>query len=793
MTTLIGRNELLGALHPRLAADRLVTLVGPGGVGKTRLAVAAARDSTLDTWFVDLTRLDTAASVDDLAELVLTVLDLRDSTARTPLDRLADALRPRALLLLLDNCEHVIDAAAELAAALLADGTAVRVLATSREPLNLPGETIWDVPPLSVPDREPVLADLPDVPSVRLFVERAAAGSRGFALTEENARQVATLCRRLDGIPLALELAAGRVRALGVTGLVSRLDDRLRLLASAHRGTPPRQQTLHSVIDWSWNLLTGEEQRFLRRMSVPVGGFTPETASAVAGTPALDLLAQLVDRSLVVMEETADGPRFRLLESVSAYCAERLEEAGETALVRDRHLDHFLSLAESAAHALYGHTDPAALRALDAESANFHAAFDHAAGSRALRLANALTWYRFLRGRLTEARRALGAALADPALPHDAARATAVTWEAVLAVLQGDMAGWDAHRDRALSAWTGLDRAPERATALWLLAYAGVDTGDLAGTEKLLDGALAGARAAADPWGEAAALVVKAKVHHVSGELEALERCATEAAVLFGDDPWGRLQANEWLGALAEMTGDHDRALALTLEGLDLARELRLWPEVAGRLAWHAWISLQLERFEEARESAAEALRLAEEQDHHGTLTLAGICLAFAARRTGDLTAAEHHLGRLLAAIPASESTPLHQPMVLCELGYVAELRGDPERALDLHFNAYEVGRSITATRDFAGIIEGMAAALTALSRPADAARLLGTAGRTRREAGLPASPAERLDLARTVAAARAALGEAAYETAIIEGESLSFEAAVQLAVQARQAVQAKQ
>src|SRR5690606_37513755 len=303
-------------------------------------------------------------------EAVLAALAIRQDDAAPPAERLADALRERQMLLVLDNCEHVVEQAAELAARLLRAAPGLRILATSREPLAVDGEVLWAVPPLDL-RASTDLAVMASSDAVRLFVARAAASARGFALNAGNAQAVAQLCRRLDGIPLALELAATRVRALGVQGVVDRLDDRFRLLASGPRGAPARRRTLTAVIDWSWDLLTEPERVVLRRLAVHADGCTLEAAEAVSpGEDVLDLLPRLVDRSLVVVVEGGTEVRYRLLESVSEYCLERLAEAGETERVRAAHARYYLSVAEEAEPRLYGGEQQIWLRRLDQESAN---------------------------------------------------------------------------------------------------------------------------------------------------------------------------------------------------------------------------------------------------------------------------------------------------------------------------------------------------------------------------------------------------------------------------------------
>ncbi|WP_420819177.1 ATP-binding protein, partial [Nonomuraea lactucae] len=339
---------------------------------------------------------------------------MRDDEAAPLPRRLAAALAAKRALLVLDNCEHVVEEVAALVPLLLKAAPGLRVLATSQEPLGVTGERVLPVPPLPEPD------------AVRLFAARAGIEpyrdqdrdqgrnqdrdrdrDRDWERDDTTPTTLATICRRLDGIPLALELAATRVRALGVQGLADRLDDRFRVLTTGMRDAPARQRTLRATIDWSWGLLTGQERVVLRRLAVHADGCTLEAAEEVCAEPGVDVLdavARLVDRSLVVV---AAGPRYRLLESVAAYCGERLAESGELETVRERHARHYTALAERAE--LRGPRQREWLELLDVESANFRLAL--ATGPEPLRLANALAWYWYLRGRLGEARRSLTAAL----------------------------------------------------------------------------------------------------------------------------------------------------------------------------------------------------------------------------------------------------------------------------------------------------------------------------------------------------------------------------------------------
>lgn len=344
VTSFVGRRWELGELGRRLQGGaRLVTLTGPGGNGKTRLAVQLAADLLErfpdGLYMVDLSALTDGAQV---AGAVATVLRIREEPGRTPAEGVAAALATRRLLLVLDNCEHLIAAAAELANTLLLGCPHLQLIATSREPLAIPGETVWPVPPLTVPaiGDEVTASSATAFEAVRLFIERARAVSPAFTVTDENAASLATLCSRLDGVPLAIELAAARTRLLSVEQIADRLDDRLRLLSAGGRGGLARHQTLRAAIDWSYDLLTEPERALWRRLSVFADRFTLEAAEEVCTggiierLDLLELLAQLVDKSIVVAEEVQEEKRYRLLESIRQYGRERLVEAGEeTALL----------------------------------------------------------------------------------------------------------------------------------------------------------------------------------------------------------------------------------------------------------------------------------------------------------------------------------------------------------------------------------------------------------------------------------------------------------------------------
>ncbi|MFC4114947.1 BTAD domain-containing putative transcriptional regulator [Nonomuraea zeae] len=773
VSKLIGRDEALAEVCALAGEERLVTLTGSGGVGKTRLALEAANRLVAD--FADgawLVALDQASRTP--VEATMAALDIReDAGSGDAAGQLAAAIKARRMLLVLDNCEHVVEQVAELVELLLRACPGLRILATSREPLAVDGEVLWSVPPLDVPAAAD-LATMARSDAVRLFVIRAAASVRGFTLDSGNAQAIAQLCRRLDGIPLALELAATRVRALGVHGVVSRLDDRFRLLASGQRGAHARQQTLTAVIDWSWDLLSDEERLVLRRLAVHADGCTLESAEGVcaeAGLDVLDLLARLIDRSLVVVTDAPAGVRYRLLESVSEYCLARLADADELDRVRLAHLRHYLALAEAAEPELYGHGQREWLLRLDAEAANMRAALDTAvaqeAGNEAARLVNALAWYWVLRARLAEGRRSLAAALsiapeaggAGGAVTPSQARAAA--WQAGFTLLVGEQIDWR-------PALEALVDPGERARAELFIS---MHIHNMPTGQELVSKALATFRAVGDRWGIAAALSRQARDAFTQRDNDALERIGGESARLFTElgDRWGLLQATEWLGGLAEMRDDGEQARRLFGEGLRMAEDLGLWSEVATRTAWLGWVAMQSCEYDRAMELCDRAMKLARGQGYKEGETMAEMGLAFAARRAGRLDLAETHLRHLLEGVPRGPDVDplMHVPSTLIELGHLTELRGDPATALDLHMEALAGGRKVGDPRTMAGAVEGAASA----SGPTEqAARLLGLAAAARDHHQTPAGPSEREEIERVTVRVRDALGQEAFAAAYEEG-----------------------
>jgi non-specific serine/threonine protein kinase len=464
LTSFVGREREVAQVADLLATTRLLTLTGPGGVGKTRLAVAAAtavrRDYADGIWFVDLAPLGDPALV---LPTIARAFDVAERPDQRPAARLRAALAGRELLLVLDNCEQVLAAGPEVAA-LLGGAPRLRVLATSRERLRLAGERVFAVAPLAVPDpaRPPVAPELAAVAAVDLFVQRARLVRHDFALTSENAAAVAEICARLEGLPLALELAAAWSAVLAPDALLKRLDRRLALLTRGPLDLPARQRAMRATIDWSYDLLGPDERALFRRMAVFVGGCALQDAEAVTdatgvGTDLLTGLAALVDKSLLRQEAGADGePRFGMLEMLREYGLERLEGDGEAELVQGRHAARFRALAEAADRELAGPRGEDWLARLEAEHNNLRAALEWAIergeAELGLRLGAALWRFWQVRGHFTEGRRWLGRILTDRARELAALCGPALTGAGALAWKQRDYASAHALLDDGIAA-----------------------------------------------------------------------------------------------------------------------------------------------------------------------------------------------------------------------------------------------------------------------------------------------------------------------------------------------------
>ena len=511
LTSFIGREQEIAQLKGLVTTRRLVTLTGAGGAGKTRLAIEVASrltDAFADgVWLVELAALSDPRLV---PQVVAQALEVKEQPTRTVIETLRDHLASKKLLLILDNVEQLLEACVQFVDLILRRSPDIAVLVTSRERLGITGELTYRVPSLTVPGASETLTPQTVSPyeGVRLFVDRATLARSEFDLTTENASSVASICARLDGMPLAIELAAARVRSMSVDELSEHLDQRFALLTDGSRAALPRHRTLRSMLDWSYDLLIEREQAMLRRVAVFAGGWTLTSAEQVCASDGIDAsdvfehLTSLVDKSLVVTDEQAGGTRYRMLETIRQYALDRLRDSGEEGQWRGSHLGHFVALAEEFNEKKDGPKQQSWLIRIGAEHDNLRAALSWSADGRrieGLRLANALSAFWHIRGHLTEGRdwltRLLDAALIDrPGREH----ARGMYAAAIFAVPQGDLAAGKRLLQESLALYREIDDPNGAARALGALAWLALQQSGYAEAEVLAGESVDYARATGD-------------------------------------------------------------------------------------------------------------------------------------------------------------------------------------------------------------------------------------------------------------------------------------------------------
>lgn len=664
-TSFIGREQELVAIQRQLSGVRLVTLIGPGGCGKTRLALAVAARLTPPDG-VRWVGLDTLTDPAMALQAVASVLGVKEAPGHDLLQSLAGSLQTKDTLLILDNCEHMVEACAQLVAFLLQACPKVSVLATSREPLNLPGEVAWLVPPLA------------DSESVGLFVERARLACSGYAVTEAGLAVVGHICDRLDGLPLAIELAAARVRALSPHQIAARLEDAISLLTSNNRAVPPRHQTLQATLAWSYDLLDSTEKVLLNRLSVFVGGFTLEAVEAVTrdwrSARTLDALTRLVDKSLVAVEHSPQVARYRLLGVVQQYARARLVESGEAELIREWHAKFYLQLAERLEPKLLGGERAGGLARLEQEHANMRAALEWTRGANqplfTLRLCSALLWFWHFQGYFGEGWLQIESALQPFWLapgrddPAQVAVLAKVAWSAGLfAWTRGDYAVARERFEFSLCLFRQGPPSEYLAHALSNLGMVALSEGNLTEAHALTTEAVTLAQAGGWAWALALLLYNAGAVIDAQGNEATARQFLEESRMHFRriGDRWGQSISLVHLGLMAARWKDYALARELVEQALTLQiAEGDVWGRVAA-LALLGQISQRQANFSTARKLYSECTALIRDRvGDKATLSIALEGLGQVAGALGEpQQAAQYFAGALSLQMAAGGSTPL--------------------------------------------------------------------------------------------------------------------------------------
>lgn len=740
LTSFIGREREISKIKWLLNTTRLLTLTGAGGAGKTRLALQVApeflREFPDGVWLIEFASLSIPALV---PQTVAAALGVREKPGHPPMDTLSDFLRTKKLLLVLDNCEHLVDACARLADELLRSCAGLQILATSREALGIDGETVWPVPPLSIPEvttsagtagKLPPPKILKQYEAVGLFIERALASQPEFELTKQNASAVVQICQHLDGMPLAVELAAARVKALSPQQIAARLNDRFRLLTGGSRTAMPRHQTLQAAMDWSFDLLLDAERTFLRRLSVFVGGFTLEAAGQICTDHApsvgarsprpynnesvveqyeiLELLTHLVDKSLVVAQP-GEEVRYQLLETVRQYGREKLIEAGEESLLHQRHLEWFLALAEQAEPKLQESEQAEWLEHLEREHDNLRTALEWSLREEekveaGLRLAVALADFWRMRGYWSEGRQWLKEALPkSQRVPLDL-RAKVLNVAGLLAWAQSDYAAARSFFEECLSIYRQSENTQGVAQALNNLGIVATDQGDYVFAHSVLEESLT-----------------------ICRELKL---------------PHGMSYALNNLGNVADLQGSYSAARRYHEEGVAIHRELR-----------DPW-GLSL------------------------SLTNLGNTLS----HDGDDATARHHYEEALA-LRREIGDRRGIAFTLSGLGNIALHQGDYATAGRLYAEGLSIRQKLGEKRGMAISLECFARLAIAQRQASRSVRLAGAADRLRTTIGAPRPPAERAEFALALQALRAAMANAEYAAAWAEGQAMTLEQAIEYAL----------
>jgi non-specific serine/threonine protein kinase len=735
LTSFIGRERELDEVKQRLLSTRLLTLTGPGGTGKTRLALHLAADLLAvkqfsnGVWLVELAPLADPMLV---AQTIASTLGVREQPGRTLLDALTDYVRAKSMLLILDNCEHLIQSCAQLADSLLRAAPRLKILATSREALGITGESIYRVPSLPLPDPRQLhdLDALEQNDCVHLFVDRAMAAYPSFRLKEKNASAIADICQRLDGIPLAIELASARTKVFPPEEIASRLDDRFRLLTGGSRTALERHQTLFALIEWSHNLLSEAERVLLRRLSVFAGGWMFEAAQAMCsdglGNDVLDLLTHLVDKSLVAVEEEKEEARYRLPETIRQYARDKLFESGEAEQVRDRHLAFFLQFAETAEPKLRSAEQLEWLERVETEHDNIRTALawslESGKSDHALQLAGTLYYFWVLRGNFSEMYKWLNDALAF------------VEREQSKKVAAGKYT--PTHVEMA-----------HRAKALYGATLSQFGTMDLKRARTMVEESLRLWRALGDKWWTAVALELAALIASVGTEYEMALGYLEEGMSLARqiEDPWPLAVCLVRMGDALKPKGQAAAAFPFLEEGVAVARRV------------------------------GDKIVLSEGLRELGSLYYAEGNLTEAAALTEEALANARIIGALLSIF-----------LALFQLVIIACLQNDPTKAKRYCLELWALGKDTGSpfASVFALITFGLAA--TFGEELGKGVRLLAAVERLAHQFGMNFGGAEGEPVFRVyrqaLAKAEVQLGLESFQAAWAEGQQMTMEQALALA-----------
>lgn len=754
LTSFIGRKTEIAEVKQELEQHRLVTLTGSGGTGKTRLSLKVAAEllEKFDhgVWFVELAPL---TDPDLIPQTILSAIGIQEQQGKTPLDVLKEYLHEKQTLIVLDNCEHLISVSAKVTNDLLNAAPKLKILASSREALGVKGEASYPVPSLSLPDDKhlPTIEQLSQYEAVQLFIDRALLVAPYFILDTDNAPFIAQICYRLDGIPLALELAAARVKMLSVEQISKRLDDRFRLLTGGSRTSLPRQQTLRALIDWSYNLLADQEKILFRRLAVFVGGWTIESAESVCvgegieSGDVLDLLGHLVDKSLIMVANDGKVPRYRRLETIRQYAREKLHETEEVTVVRDRHLDYFRVLAEKAELEILNINQLMWLELLHHEFDNIRAALEWSQEKRVedgLQLGSSIWRFCLRYGYTIELSEKLSKLLQYPeAAKRTIARAKALYTLSILAVWQNDYVSLRSWSEESYDIYKELDDPKGMAAGLYVLGLP-ANRGDTTSLSFLLK-SLALYRAMKDRTDICDVLIV---ISQVSEDIVQRQVCLKEALALARErgDIITTAGALDNLGNLATDLGDYPQARSYFEESLELQRPLG----AAGYITTLYYF---------------------------GNLEM----------NTGNLIQARAYLEETLTIGKKTGTTTTWQYLFsLANLGYIALREGDLAEAKETFKLSIQQFQKTKSQNGMVYVVEGLASLHVRQRRFERATQLFVWTDAMREKIGDHRPPVEQASVDKDLASIRSQLREDEFASLSANGRTMSVEQAIALALE---------